>query len=242
MRHKFIWYPIIAAMNMGAGPEKVHLRVSERAAGNPRYDRVISPLLEFSPHIGNIPNPSMTEDELSGIDINPYRRLSFIPIFKEILDPERDEPNDAVVAELITHVLADVDRICGMCGRDFQVYLVMKELEDGCFGNKQATALFTLFEKRALAEALIMLYKTSDSVKSLNSLFTMIMTDTEILCRDREEIVFYRPNPPNTGEIQKLRFIIDIFLPINFPFVIHHKHTYGVISRDNTMILEDFVL
>lgn len=234
MKLGYIWYIIITAIQLELDPERIHYTVK---------DHRVSPWAEYMPDtIAGREHPSPTTEEMSQVDINPFWRLDFVPIFEKILIPGRDDPNDAIICDLITHVLADVDRICGMCGRDFRVLLVMKDISDGCFGDKQTAALFSVFEKRALAEALIMLYKTSDSLMCLSNLFTMIMTDFVIRDRDYREIVFYNPNAFDEREDGKLRFIIGLFLPLDYSYAVHWRYTYGVIERGESMTLEAFVL
>jgi hypothetical protein len=127
--------------------------------------------------------------------------------------------------------------------RDFHLLAVIKEIENGCYGSVDKTfKLFTLVEKRALAEALIMLYKTANCMRSLDKLFNMIMTDFYIRLKDKEEVVFYNPFGFDTREDKKLRFIIKLFLPIEFRFVIHWEYTYGSVDHDESMAIDGFVL
>jgi len=140
-------------------------------------------------------------------------------------------------------MLAHIDRICGMSRRDFHILVIINEIENGCFGDMGADfRLFSTAEKRALAEGLLMLYESSNSIRCLDTLFHMIMTDFEVRLRDNEEVVFYNPYGFDEKEDKKLQLIIKLFLPIDFPYVVHWRHTYGSIDHDESMILESFVL
>jgi hypothetical protein len=140
-------------------------------------------------------------------------------------------------------MLAHIDRICGMSRRDFRILLIMQEIADGCYGNRaDVYKLFSTPEKRALAESLIMLYETGNTLRSLDALFGKIMTDFELRLRDNEEVVLYNPYGFMEKEDRKLRFILELFLPIDFPFVIHWRYTYGTAGHDESMIMERFVL
>jgi len=247
----FIWYPLIEAIQAEYDTTKIHYRVCDktffdsldgetiRVSANAHH---ISPLLEYVPLALYDPdNAIRLGDKLARADVNPYHR--FTSIFSHILSPERHDPNDLIICDIITHFLAHVDRICGMCRQDFRILIVISEIENGCYGNTRDTfSLFSVTEKRSLAEALIMLYKTSNPLRCLDYLFHIIMTDFEVRLRDNFEVVLYNPNIFDEREDKKLQFIIKLFLPIDFPYVIHWQYTYGSIEHDESMMLERFVL
>lgn len=246
----YIWYPLIEAIQSGYDTTKIRYRVSDRKFHYDVGDDTLcysagahhmSPYLEYMPVVLFDPDKTLTsEDKFSRVDVNPHHR--FGSIFNHILKPERNDPNDLVICDIITHMLAHIDRICGMSKRDFIIFLVLKEIDDGCYGDKEVIKLFNVLEKRVLAEALITLYKTSNGLRCLADLFTRIMTDFFIMIRDKKEVVFCNLYGFDDEENKKLLFIIKMFLPIDFPFVIHWKYTYGTIGLDESMALEEFVL
>ncbi|MCL1981764.1 MAG: hypothetical protein FWG53_01560, partial [Clostridiales bacterium] len=120
--------------------------------------------------------------------------------------------------------------------------LIVKEIESGCYGDTSAFQLFSIAEKRSLAEMLIMLYETSNTLRCLDTLFHMIMTDFDVRLRDDEEVEFYNPYRFDEREDEKLKFIIKLFLPVGFPYVVHWQYTYGTIGHDESMVLGRFVL
>ncbi|MCL1976061.1 MAG: hypothetical protein FWG61_07885 [Firmicutes bacterium] len=247
----YIWYPFIEALQSDFDTTKIRYRLCDRVffdTLNGDTIRVsagahhISPLLEHIPLALYDPDHVVKEeDKFTHADVNPYIR--FGSIFSHILSPERTDPNDLIVCDIITHMLAHIDRICGMSKRDFKLMLIIKEIENGCFGeNNEVFALFNTVEKRAIAEILLMLYATSHSLRCLDALFRMIMTNFHLRMRDNTEIVFYTPYAFDEREDKKLRFIIKLFLPIDYPYTIHWRYTYGSIEHDESMILERFVL
>ena len=247
----YIWYPLIEAIGADYDTSKIRYRVCDRVFfDNLLGDKVrvdarahhVSPLLEYLPLALHDPDRVVgLEEKLARVDVNPF--LRFDQVFARILDPERHDHNDLVVCDIMTHLLAYVDRICGMCKRDFRILLTMDEIESGCYGGmKDAFQLFYTAEKRAVAECLIMLYETSNSLRCLDALFQMAMTDFEVRLRDNEEVVFYNPYGYDEKEDKKLQFLIKLFLPIGFPYVVHWRYTYGSIEHDESMILERFVV
>ena len=247
----YIWYPLIEAIVADYDTTKIRYRVCDKTFFDAIGDETIrisanahhiSPLLEYLPLALYDPDSSVSlEDKLAHADVNPYHRFS--AIFSHILRPERYDQNDLIICDIITHMLAHIDRICGMSRRDFHILVIINEIENGCFGDMGADfRLFSTAEKRALAEGLLMLYESSNSIRCLDTLFHMIMTDFEVRLRDNEEVVFYNPYGFDEKEDKKLQLIIKLFLPIDFPYVVHWRHTYGSIDHDESMILESFVL
>jgi hypothetical protein len=253
----YIWHPLIDAMQSGVDTARIRYRVKDdRRAyepGDARNDyyadaRRISPFLEYMPHILYDPEERVRkEDKYSRVDINPFHR--FENIFGRFLSPDSDDPNDMILCDILTHMLAHIDRICGMSKRDFRIMIIINELfgggdggGGGGGGTEGSAALFGEREKRAVAEALIMLYETLNPLRALDSLFRTIMGDFTIQIRDNEEIVFYNRYGYDAKEDEKLRFIIKLFLPIDMPYAVHFRHTYGTVGLDESMAIEGFVI
>ena len=247
----FIWYPLIEAIQADYDTTKINYRVRDKTF----FDIVdgetvrisadahhVSPLLEYMPLALYDPDKTIKlEDKLARVDVNPYHR--FTNIFSNILLADRYDHNDLIVCDIITHMLANIDRLCGMRKRDFRIYIIIDEIERGCFGDsREVFRLFTVKEKRALAEGLMMLYETSNNLRCLDALFRIIMTDFEVRLKDNNEVVFYNPYGFNEQEHKKLQFIIKLFLPVGFSYAIHWQYTYGSVEHDESMMLESFVL
>jgi len=227
----WIWHTLIKAIQLEYDPSVINYVVSDENRLSPYIEQI--PLALYDPE--NIVSP---EEIFNRVEVNPYLRFS--KIFTRILNPERDEPNDEIVCDLVTHVLADIDRICGMSKRDFQLVLIVKDLDSGCFGDD--ISLFSAVEKKALAQVLLLFYKIPDFIQALLVLFSLIMRDVYLTNRDNTELVFYIPRPFDESDDMKLRFIIKIFVPIDFTYVIHWQYTYGVIDRPETIRIDRFVL
>ncbi|MCL2151753.1 MAG: hypothetical protein FWH57_02160 [Oscillospiraceae bacterium] len=246
----YIWYPLMEAIQADYDTTKINYRVCDKLFFEQWEDETIriearahhiSPLLEYLPIALYDPDNNVKlEDKLARVDVNPYHR--FTSIFTNILHPDRHDHNDLIVCDIMTHMLAHIDRICGMCRHDFRILIVINEIEKGCYGDsREVFSLFSTLEKRALAEGLIMLYNTYNSLRSLDTLFNVILTDFEVRLRDNVEVVFYNPYGFDEREDKMLKFIIKLFLPIDFPYVIHWQYTYGSVDCDESMMLERFV-
>jgi len=87
-----------------------------------------------------------------------------------------------------------------------------------------------------------MLYNTADCLRCLTILFSMILTDFIMWNKENDELVFFNPYPFNQEIDQKLRFILRVFLPVNYKYIIHWQYTYGIIDQAEKMITDAFVL
>ena len=248
----YIWYPLIKAIEKDYDTTKIHYNLRDEEAlfsvgedehSHGAFDYRISPLFEYLPAILSDPSNAVKfDDKFSVVDINPYHR--FAKIFNHIILPDRNDTNDLIICDILTHILAHIDRICGMSKRDFLIIMIMREIGNGCFGEAEASpyALFTTPEKRALADALITLYETANCLRSMDGLLSAILPDFHVRLRKKTEVVFYNPYRFNEREDAMLRFVIKLFLPINYSYVIHWQHTYGVTGQDVSLVLEEFVL
>ena len=247
----FIWLPLIQAIQNGYAAANIHYKLKDKEDtftvdgekhSHGSHTHRISPLFEYMPTVLFDPNGAVPLGrKIAEVDINPYHR--FGEIFNHIILPDRDDPNDPLVFDAITHILAHIDRICGMSKRDFQIIMIMKGLEDGSHGETDDHyGLFTFPEKRAVAEALLGMYETANCLRTLDRLLSTIMPECGFRIKDNEEAVFYSRLSHDEKEEKKLRYLIKFFLPIGHPHVIHWRNTYGTVGYEKGMALEEFVL
>lgn len=227
----YIWEPLIKMQQQDMNLEELHYFVQ-----NSR----VSPYLELQ--ADSLYEKNLTKDAIAHIDTNPYTR--FPEIFEKFITADNlgyEEFNESF-ADIILHYLADLDLKSGMSKREFYIRFVIADLEQGAFGSKEKLGEFTVTEKRVLADGLLTLYQTTDSINCLIHVINCILPFCQVLIRDGEEIVFYMRETQNTGTETKIQFIIKLFLPIQFPFVLHWMKTYGLAGYDETMKLEEFVI
>lgn len=230
----YIWYPLIKTICNNKDTAEIHYKLGNNTKG-PIGDAGISPLLEYVPKTYYA---SGEDANYNSVSVNPYFR--FKAIFKDLLSSENSS-NYEIICDIIMHILANLDIVCGMSRRDFLIMIIMEEIDEGYYGC-EAVKLFNTVEKRALADVLIMFYNTSDSLGCLTALFKMILTDFQIVLKDNEEFVFYNRFPFDEQNNEKIKFIIKLFLPIGFPYVIHWRYSYGYVGYSESMNCEEFVL
>jgi len=230
----YIWYPFIKSICNNKDIVNIHYKLGGSNTKDFVGNAAISPFLEYVPKTISASN----DDDYSTVDVNPYFR--FKKVFKDILNTENNL-NYEILCDIIMHTLVNIDRICGMNRRDFLIMTIIDEIDEGYYGS-EAVKLFNTVEKRFLAEVLIMFYNTSDSLSCLTALFKMILTDFQITLKDNEEFIFYNPDPFDKQKVEKIKFVIKLFLPIGFPYTIHWRYSYGYVGYSESMNCEEFVL
>ena len=211
-----------------------------------------------SPHLEMLANVSLhtnlNKNMLLEVDVNPYMRFS--KIFHaftetELGNAEQQEPlinvseykefNEAMI-DVMLHYLAKVDWITGLTKQDLHIKLIVKDMESGIFGDIKTVEMMNDREKIVLADQLLALYRTGDSISCLLRAISKIFSYCQAVVKDGEELVFYFREPQNTEIDAKIRFVTRLFLPISVDFSIHWLLTYGIVDYDNTMFIEEFIL
>jgi hypothetical protein len=148
--------------------------------------------------------------------------------------------NISELCDIITHLLAQTDTICGMAKQDFQVMAVMREMEAGLFGYADCVKLFTLIERRIIADSLLTLYRTSDIFGCIRRIFKSVEPDVYIQIRNGEELVLYAQTKETEEKSNRINFLISMFVPVGYKRAVHWEYTYGVVLEKEK--LEEFVL
>jgi len=226
-----IWAPYLTMLQQERDPSRLHYHVKNNA---------VSPYLELLAE--SLYGNGTYGDGLARLDVNPYVR--FFSIFDPLLTPDNRgyEEFDEALSDIILHALADLDIKMGMCRYDFQLKLLVRDLEQGVYGGLPQLAVFNGMEKRTIAEWLLRFYHTADGPDSLSGAVHALLPDCEIYIREGEEFVFYMRQPQDETDENKIRFLIRLFLPLSCSCTVHWTQTYGVLGYEETMQMEDFIL
>jgi len=239
----YIWEQLIQTVHDGLNASDIHFLV---------FRNNVSPHLEILADVSLQTN--INKNMLLEVDVNPYMRFSKIFYAftqKELGDPEKQEPLINVVEyqefteatiDVVLHYLAEVDWLTGLTKHDFHIKLIIKDMENGIFGDIKTIEMLNANEKVVLADQLIALYRTGDNIPCLLRAISKIFSYCQAVVKDGEELVFYFREPQNMEIDAKIRFVIRLFLPISIDFSIHWLLTYGIVDYDNTMFIEEFIL
>ena len=176
------------------------------------------------------------------VEINPYYR--YFEIFKQLFAPELDENQEIieVVHDLAIHHLKDIDVLMGMNRRQYYIQFMVKDLEQGYFGSyvKEKIHVFSLEEKKTLANNLLRLYETGEGIYLLRDTVRRIFTSTYIFsnAEERDEIIFYLRTKQTKEKEQKLEVIKYLFLPFKCTVEVYWERIFGVMGVDDLMKID----
>lgn len=232
----YAWELILKALSQDIEEKEIRFRVTGGSIA-PHLEMLLSSFI----YQERFPAYLFSETE---IDINPYVRFS--DIFFEWLPPEKNlypEFNKAL-ADIVVHYLAHLDLRSGMTRREYYIKFMEKDIENGLFGDRSGKVFASLnrAQKKRVATEILNLYKTNDYMSCLRRVSDLVLPYMQILDRSGKEIIFWCRERENKETVEKIMFIIKLFLPLNIRREIHWEYTYGEIGKSKSMKLEQFVL
>ena len=230
----YVWELILKALEQDIDEKKIRFKV---------FDGFTSPHLEMILS-SFVYQKKLPEFLLSEVAVNPYIRFS--DIFFEWLPPEKNlypEFNDAL-SDIIVHYLAHLDLRSGMTRREYYIKFIERDIENGLFGDDcgEVFAKLSRAGKKRVAVELLSLYQTNGYMNCLRRVSDELLPYMQILATTDDEIIFWCREAENKETLDKLMFIIELFLPMNIRREIHWKYTYGIIGKPESTRLEQFVL
>lgn len=219
----YVWELLIQAKQQGISKEKISFVC-------PR---------QFSPYM-EISYDHLNETELvTEVDVNPYYRFS--EVFKGYFHPDYLEDIEIreILFDLFFHYLAELDSYMGVTKREYQVNFVIKDMENGIFGDvaKEQFKYCTINEKKEIANNVLCLYTISegvylfqDSIKKLFDKATIFANNS-----DRDMLLIHLAVPETKEREQKVQLLKTIFLPLKYEMRIYWEHLFGVIGVPELM-------
>ena len=199
-----------------------------------------SPYMELSDACINFDS---VEEE---IEVNPYYR--YYEIFKDLfnINNEEDVEFRETFFDIIMHFIADIDAMSGMTKREFYLKFTIDDISNGILGDriKEQFEVFNYNEKIIIAENLIKMYKTGQSLYLLKDTVRRIFVNTTIYANyeTSDELLFYIPYVMSEINEAKIAFIKEFFLPIRFRTEIYWEDHFGVIGADKTMKIDSIAI
>ena len=188
----------------------------------------------------------MNETEIpEQVEINPFYR--YFDIFKQLFEPNLNENKQIIEVchDLAIHHLKDIDVLMGMNKREYYIYFMIKDLEQGYFGEyiKQKINVFTAEEKKILANNLLKLYETGENIYLLRDTIKKIFTNTYIFsnAQEKDEIIFFLRTKKTEQKQQKLEVIKYLFLPFKCTVEVYWETIFGVMGVKELMKMEHII-
>lgn len=193
--------------------------------------------------------PFMNQEELQGekvIGVNTYCR--FYSIFKHMYQPDQKEflylRNS--LTNLILHLLAENDARRGMTKEEYYKKLLIRDIQSGVFG-KEAIQVFAHMEKEEqdkLMSGWLRSYRTGSSLAIFIDMVHSLI-DNSIVYHNNdfpEELLVYTSSKTTDELEQRLQFLIELFLDIQYWVEIYYEYHFGIIGMEDTMQIDEIAL
>lgn len=191
-------------------------------------------------------NTLMEPDMDKVVEINPYYR--FFNIFKNMFDMDNMEDVEVrnELFDWMIHLIGSIDVNMGMNKQEFFRRFVQAEIERGDFGEeaKESFSYFTELEKEYVTSQIVNLYKLDAPVNLLRKIVNYVFKYSYVYVNnlDRPEILIYAGVKKREQYIQKMNFILEVFLPLGYEWRIYWDKHFGIIGKAATMKVDSIVL
>lgn len=180
--------------------------------------------------------------EIKQIEINALYR--FPGIMQELLHTQITEAAEfeKYLFDCVIHILLYIDLHHGVTKRDLFLQVVMKEVIQGVFG-KEAANSYSQMERtiqNRLATLILAQLETGSSLVLFRKAI-LVLYQKAILYQvktEKKKLLLYIEQDKTEKQEQKVKFIIDMFLPLNYEIRVFWHYHFGVIEIDNTMKID----
>ncbi|WPP42967.1 iron-dependent peroxidase [Paenibacillus hunanensis] len=222
------------------------LLIHAEEQGIPASSITFVPAQSYSPYMELSLNELNATEVGQQVELNPYYR--FETLFKNWFHPDlqEDEEMRTVLFDMIIHFLAQIDRYEGMTRREYEIRFVLRDLEQGVFGDEAAQYIGMLNrdEQEQLGEQLLRLYETGEPIALLRQLLRRWFPRSLIYVNrdERQEMLVYLGQPDHESNRAKVNILLLLFVPIPFEVRMYWAHHFGLVGTDETMKIDNIAL
>lgn len=205
------------------------------------------PALVSSPYIeAAFENLNEEKPENAIVEANPLFR--FTSIFARMLDinVKHYQQMRELFFDVVMQYMIQIDLREGLSKGEYYLRFFMRDILATTYGKNCADALlhFTHIELRKLLVCMRMLFCVGPSValfrRSMRAAYpnSLVYSNNEVY----RELLIYIGKKETEDEQKKIKFLLNIFLPINYRTHLFWEHHFGIIDVDVTMELDEMVL
>lgn len=180
------------------------------------------------------------------IEINPYYR--FFDIFKNMFQPDLVEYEQLrqSLTNLILHQLAQNDILSGLTREEYYKKLLYQDFQMGRFGEKKkkALSLFEQEEREVILSGMLRQYQTGSSLDLFKDMMRALVKNNIVYHSNQNayEILIFIGQKESKELKEKVDFLIQIFLEIQYRVDIYYEYHFGIIEMEDTMIMDEMVM
>jgi len=204
------------------------------------------PAKDFSPYL-ELNFEDLNDTRIpSVLEVNPYYR--FLIVFKDYFDPNYD--GDACIRNeffnLTIHYLAELDTYMGMTKREYEINFVIADIERGDYGVavREDFRLFSLLEKKVVADNLLRLHTLSEGVflfqDAVRRLYQKAMVYGNLT--DRDVLMVHLLVEESREHRARIGVLKKLFLPCYYGVEIYWMHLFGIVGIDRAMRMGEVVM
>lgn len=215
--------------------------------GIAREQLLFEPVHNGSPYT-EVVNEMININDLESalVEINPLYRFS--GVFSELLsrDVQAYEQARKLIFRVYVQYMVQLDLRQGLSRQEYILRFILKDILKEVCGS-QAACVLKDFEKnklRRLLRFIYKLYQCGSSISLFREVMRSIYSDSIVYACNEEvrQLLIYVGTKETQKERERLAFLQDMFLPINFHIYLFWEHHFGIIDVDETMELDEMVL
>lgn len=216
-------------------------------AGIPREEITYIPIRDGSPY-AEVVFEDINSRGVEGteVEVNPLYRFS--KEFADLFDINLTgcEKTREIFFDAVMHDIVQLDLRQGLSKQEYELRFLLADMLRGVCG-RQASGVIERFEKRKLHKLLrliLKLYRCGSSISLFREVMRSMYPASLVYASNDciQEVLVYVGIRETEEERERLQFLTDMFLPINFQVFLFWEHHFGIIDVDETMVLDKMVL
>lgn len=180
------------------------------------------------------------------VEMNPLYRFSkeFSALFDVNL--EGYEKARELLFDAVMQYFIQLDLRQGLSKQEYALRFLLKDLLEGVCGS-QAARVAGKYEKekiRRLLRLILKLYQCGSSIYLFQEVMRCMYPDSLVYASNEavRQVLVYVGVKETEGERERLEFLEDMFLPINYQVFLFWEHHFGIMDIDETMEMDEMVL
>ncbi len=180
------------------------------------------------------------------VEVNPLYR--FTKEFSSIFDINQNglEKTKELFFDIFMQYMVQLDLREGLTRQEYALRFLLKDLLEGVCGS-QAAAVVEHFEKeklRRLLRLILKLYQCGSSVCLFKEVMRCMYPDSLVYASNEavRQVLVYVGAKEEKEVRERLDFLRDMFLPLNYEVFLFWEHHFGIIDVEETMEMDEMVL
>ncbi len=227
----FAWEAMLAADRCGLQREEI--RFVPGRNGSPYAEVILENL-----------NSSRLEQPV--VEINPLYR--FAAEFASVFDVNLTglEKTREIFFDIFIHYISTLDLRTGLSRQEYYLRFLLEDILDNVYGEEMAEAIrHTKKDKlRPILRLIIRLYQCGGSIDLFRDVMRLMYPGSIVYINNEKarQVLIYIGIKETEAERNKICFLCDTFLEVNYETLLFWEHHFGIIGVDNTMLLDEMVL